>query len=146
MAEEMTRLPHSERFSFEDFLDFGIFNAPVTKAMEAAVEATIAERPPTAWLPYAWAPGSDGLSGEPTDPLTIYVTLPAFSESDVTGPAWSMPLKDMVADALQGWTDDCIEFSWEKDKLIPDHKSRALILANALRALADDVAVVVDRS
>jgi hypothetical protein len=85
----MKRLPHSERAHLPD------------GKVSEELEVDLAEYPPVLFFPNAYWPTSDGLNGAAVeDPCTLYLNIPALSESFADGPAWSIDLEKVIFEML----------------------------------------------
>jgi len=111
-----------------------LFSDLFRRVLEEGLKFAAAEYECEAYFPIEWAFGDDpedGVGGpSPTDPTTIYVTLPLGVDDD-EGPRWKFTLSDLVDDAIRGWQVG--------EKIGDEHKPNALAIRDSLRALADKI-------
>lgn len=99
-----------------------------------------------AWFPHEWDFGdqpSDGINGPlPDDPMTIHINLP-LGEHDGEGPTWSVSLRTMVREAIDG------SMSPADGKIATEHVKGMAAIRDGLRGLAqaiDDALTTPERA
>jgi hypothetical protein len=134
-------LPHSGKvdistWSLEAVEDFKAelqksICAAATEALDLAVKYDA-----SAWFPNVWNFGeepSDGINGPPpSDPMTIYVTLP-LGPVEYEGPTWGFSLSGLVERVIEGKSSP-------DGKIYIDRDSKCVAeIRDGLRALAQKI-------
>lgn len=103
----------------------------VHRAAAEALNLALEDDSTYPWMPYVWAPNSDGNGGNaPDDPLTIMVTL-ALNADDADFPEISFSLRDALSSCL----DDCRHDGSFADSLD--------LIARSMHAFADEILAAV---